>query len=103
MITIAAGPDDLVSARMPTLAERRALGILAPDVSWVSQMSRQGSPVSPVPMPLTDSRGPANDHSRTESDTRSLSANYRSDSSTTTGHGHIQPPQLPAETPMVIS
>jgi hypothetical protein len=32
MITIAAGPDDLVSARMPTLAERRALGILAPDV-----------------------------------------------------------------------
>ena len=36
MITIAAGPDDLVSARMPTLAERRALGILAPDVPVLS-------------------------------------------------------------------
>jgi hypothetical protein len=29
MITIAAGPDDLVSARMPALAERRALGGLS--------------------------------------------------------------------------
>jgi hypothetical protein len=58
MITIAAGPDDLVSARMPTLAERRALGILAPDVSWMSQMSRQGSPVSPVPVLLTSVRDP---------------------------------------------
>jgi len=36
MITIAAGPDDLVSARMPALAERRALGILAPDVPVLS-------------------------------------------------------------------
>jgi len=36
MITIAAGPDDLVNARMPALAERRALGILAPDVPVLS-------------------------------------------------------------------
>ena len=32
MIPVLAGPDDLVSARMPTQAERHALGILAPDV-----------------------------------------------------------------------
>jgi hypothetical protein len=31
-ITVPAGPDDLVGARMPTPAECRALGILTPDV-----------------------------------------------------------------------
>lgn len=30
------GPDDVVSARMPTPAERRALGILTPDVPVLS-------------------------------------------------------------------
>jgi hypothetical protein len=33
---VPAGPDDMVSARMPTPAERRALGILAPDVPVLS-------------------------------------------------------------------
>jgi hypothetical protein len=36
MIPVLAGPDDLVSARMPTRAERQALGILAPDVPVLS-------------------------------------------------------------------
>jgi hypothetical protein len=33
---IPAGPDDLVTARMPTPAERQALGILMPDVPVLS-------------------------------------------------------------------
>ena len=36
MIPVLVGPDDLVSALMPTSAERRALGILGPDVPVLS-------------------------------------------------------------------
>jgi hypothetical protein len=36
MISVLIGPDALVSARMPTRAERRALGILTPDVPVLS-------------------------------------------------------------------
>lgn len=36
LISVLAGPDDVVSARMPTPAERRALNILAPDVPVLS-------------------------------------------------------------------
>jgi hypothetical protein len=36
VIVVPAGPDDLVSARMPTPAERQTLGILAPDVPVLS-------------------------------------------------------------------
>ena len=38
MILVLAGPDDLVSARMPTRTERQRLGILAPDVPVLSVM-----------------------------------------------------------------
>ena len=40
MIPVLVGPDDLVSARMPTSAERRALGILGPDVPVLSVKRR---------------------------------------------------------------
>ena len=36
LITVSAGPGDVVSARMPIPAERRALGILASDVPVLS-------------------------------------------------------------------
>jgi len=43
MGTVTAGPDDLVSARMPTPAERRALGIIALDIPVLS-VKRPGRP-----------------------------------------------------------
>jgi len=59
MDTVTVWPDDLVSARMPTPAERRALGIIARDVPVLS-VKRPGRPeklfdarmVEIIPSPL---------------------------------------------------